>query len=452
MRGLFLISVASLLYELVLTRVYALAQGHHFAFMAIAAALLGIGASGTLASRSPRIRSAPPASVVAWCGAGVAATAGLAYVTADRFPFDAYRVGVDAWQLLWLAAYFLVAGVPFVFAGLATIVTLAADPARARLPYFINLVGAGLGALLAVAVVTVLAPAAGVAVAATIAALALPVAERRPRMRLAGLVLVGGLAALAGLTASTGPRLSPYADLSHLLRRPGAERVATYRSPGSQVDVVRGARQRSAPGLSLAFLGDVPLAAHTVTVDGSDSAVADAPLGDYLAYLPLAPLLQARPVASALVLAPVGGPEVGVLLAHGVRAVTVVQPDAAVVRAWEHAPPDAPLRDPRVRIEMRGVREALAGGSGYDLVLWPLRESFQGVAAGAFSLRETYAMTVEAYRDAWRALNPHGVLLLSRWTQAGPTEAVRAWATLRAALAEVRTPEEQLLAWRSLET
>ena len=58
--GLVLVSSASLMFEIALTRVYAIAQGHHFAFVAIAMALLGIGAAGTLTATSRRLAGAAP--------------------------------------------------------------------------------------------------------------------------------------------------------------------------------------------------------------------------------------------------------------------------------------------------------------------------------------------------------------------------------------------------------
>ena len=89
----------------------------------------------------------------------------------------------------------------------------------------------------------------------------------------------------------------------------------------------------------------------------------------------------------------------------------------------------------------------------YDLVIWPLRESFQGVAAGTFGLRETYALTRDALADGWRALAPNGRLVVTRWLQATPSESVRMWASLLDALrqAGVADPAAHVLAWRSLE-
>src|SRR5438034_9169795 len=55
--GLFLLSLATLLLELALTRVLSVALWYHFGFLVISTALLGFGASGvTLALRSEERR------------------------------------------------------------------------------------------------------------------------------------------------------------------------------------------------------------------------------------------------------------------------------------------------------------------------------------------------------------------------------------------------------------
>ena len=131
--GLVLVSAASLMFEIALTRVYAIAQGHHFAFVAIAMALLGIGAAGTLTATSRRLAgSGARATAIGWAGALFALTAVGAYVTADRIPLDTYRIGADASQLVWLALFFIVAAVPFTCAGVAVVAALRHSPARAR--------------------------------------------------------------------------------------------------------------------------------------------------------------------------------------------------------------------------------------------------------------------------------------------------------------------------------
>ena len=52
------LAAATLLLESTLTRLLAVAQFYHFAFLVVSLALLGFGASGTLLSLAPRLRGA----------------------------------------------------------------------------------------------------------------------------------------------------------------------------------------------------------------------------------------------------------------------------------------------------------------------------------------------------------------------------------------------------------
>ena len=49
-----LVSAAGLAFQITLTRIFAIAQGYHFGFLAISIALLGVGASGTALALFPR--------------------------------------------------------------------------------------------------------------------------------------------------------------------------------------------------------------------------------------------------------------------------------------------------------------------------------------------------------------------------------------------------------------
>src|SRR5437879_11340506 len=54
--GIFLLSLATLLLELALTRVLSVALWYHFGFLIISTALLGFGASGVVLALWPRLR------------------------------------------------------------------------------------------------------------------------------------------------------------------------------------------------------------------------------------------------------------------------------------------------------------------------------------------------------------------------------------------------------------
>ena len=54
--SLLLVSASALAYQVILTRLFSVAQFYHFAFMVVSLALLGFGASGTLLTIFPQLR------------------------------------------------------------------------------------------------------------------------------------------------------------------------------------------------------------------------------------------------------------------------------------------------------------------------------------------------------------------------------------------------------------
>ena len=53
--SLFLLSIATLVFEINLTRLFSVAQFYHFSFMIVSLALLGFGASGTFLAIFPNL-------------------------------------------------------------------------------------------------------------------------------------------------------------------------------------------------------------------------------------------------------------------------------------------------------------------------------------------------------------------------------------------------------------
>jgi hypothetical protein len=90
----------------------------------------------------------------------------------------------------------------------------------------------------------------------------------------------------------------------------------------------------------------------------------------------------------------------------------------------------------------------------YDIVFVPLADSYQPVTSGAYSLAETYGLTVEAFGDLLDRLAPDGILVATRWLQTPPSEDIRLLATLVEALrhAGVQEPGQALVALRGIQT
>jgi len=117
--GILLLSSATLLFEITLTRVFSVAQWYHFAFMVVSLALLGFGASGSFLFLFPGLAKNNLRRLLAICAILFSVTCIGGYFVVNSIPFDSYRLSWEGRQLLYLAVYYLSLAVPFFFTGLA---------------------------------------------------------------------------------------------------------------------------------------------------------------------------------------------------------------------------------------------------------------------------------------------------------------------------------------------
>src|SRR5512139_932903 len=78
-------SAAALIFEIALTRIFAVTQFYHFAFMAVSLALLGYGASGSLLAVFPALVQPRHWAVFALAQS---LTTLFAYLLSNALPFD----------------------------------------------------------------------------------------------------------------------------------------------------------------------------------------------------------------------------------------------------------------------------------------------------------------------------------------------------------------------------
>ena len=457
-----LVSAATLLFEIALTRIFAVTQGYHFAFLAISLALLGFGASGTALALVPRLASRDIRPVVAGAGLmfAVTSTGGL-YVT-NILPFDAYTLLWEPSQLAYLALYYLALAVPFFFAGSIVGACLAKHPSRAGVLYGANLVGAGIGCLLSVVFPLVVGAAGSVVVAGVIAlagAAAMAGRElRRPAWLVPGVLGVAAVAA-AVVLGVTELRLSPYKAVSQALRHEGAEKAWSKWNAFSLVEVIESGSIHAAPGLSFAYQGTLP-PQTALAVDGDNlspmSAVEPEQAG-FAEYLPTSLVYRLAEGPVALVIEPGGGLDVLTALRNGAEPVTAVISNPLVVEAVgerfaDHAA--GVLVRPGVTVVDEGARSYLSRtDERFDVIQVSLADSFRPVLAGAYGVSENYLYTVEAFEGYYRILAPGGFLSVTRWAQTPPSEGVRVVSVAVEALERLGVePADHMVVIRSLQT
>ncbi|OHC70195.1 MAG: spermidine synthase [Rhodocyclales bacterium GWA2_65_20] len=447
-----LLSAGALGYEVLLLRLFAIIQWHHFAYLAISVALLGIGASGTCVTlaRSRLLASYPQSFSLAAAAFAVAAPA--CFAAAERIPFNALEIAWNPAQFLGLATIYMLLFVPFFCAAMALCIAYARFGAHIPQLYGADILGAGLGSLGLLAVLFFLHPADALRCVCALGLAAAALAARAVMPRLAAIL---ALAALAGpwLLPAQALRLVPseYKDLSQALRVKDARVAAQRTGPLGVVTVVDSPLVpfRHAPGLSLGAAAPLPpqlglfvdgqAAGAVIRYDGNVEPLA------YLAAMTsaLPYRLLARP--RVLVLGAGAGGEVLQALYHGARQVDAVEMNRQVVDLVQQdlaAFSGRPYGSPAVRLHVAEARGFVAGSrERFDLIQVAPLDSFGSSAAGLGSLAESNLYTVEALAAYLERLAPDGIAAFTRWVSLPPRDSLRLFATAVAALERRGVPD-----------
>jgi hypothetical protein len=458
--SLFLVSAATLTFEINLSRLFSVAQFYHFAFMIVSLALLGFGASGTFLALFPEIGRKRPARGLSALAAGAAASMLASYLLINWLPFDSFSMAWDRRQVGILALHYVGLALPFFFSGAAVGMLLRRFPSAPGRVYAVNLIGSATGCLAALAAPTFLGGEGTVVLSSALAACAGIFTFGAPRKALAHfmtrvllLLNLGGLGWQA-LTGAPIPllklQLSPYKSLSYALQVPGAETLMQRWNTFARLDLVRSEGIRSMPGISIRYASPPP-PQHGIFIDGDNLSPVVLPNAD-LAFtdaLTAALAYELRPGARTLILEPVGGLDVLTAIHQGAGKITAVEPNPLVIEAAGHI-----YLQPQVETVRENGRSYLRrSGEHFDIVLFSLSEAYHPVRSGAYSLAEDYRYTLEAFLDALDRLEEDGILVVPRWLQIPPSEFLRAFIMAATALEQNRLDaSERIAALRSFNT
>ncbi len=440
-----LLSAGAIGYEILLMRLFAIVQWHHFATMVVSLALLGYGIGGTLLALLRERLLARFTTTFATAAGLFSVTSVLSFALAQRIPFNPLEIIWDGGQLWLLAAIYLVLALPFACVALAIGLALAQQQGRIGALYRADLVGAGLGAGAVMMTLYAVLPAAALTLFASAGLLAAGLCCLASKRRAGWLLLLAGLAApLIWPPALTAPRPSPYKALSQTLEVPGRRIVARRSNPLGLVTVVESPQVpwRLAPGLSLAQ--PAPIAEQlAVFSDG----VAPTPIARFegdrhtLAYLdrrtaalPYHLLQQPR----VLVLGAGGGAEVLLAGYHGARAIDAVELDGAIAELLTEdfaAYAGNLFAAPGRRLHVAEGRSFVAASQAvYDLIQLAAADSFTAGAAGLLALNASTLYTVEGLQNLLARLAPGGLLGITLRLRLPPRQSLKLVATAIAAL------------------
>lgn len=418
--GIFLLSLATLLLELALTRVLSVANWYHFGFLVISTALLGFGASGVTLSLWSSLRDKTPLDHSLACLSLLFGFVSLAsFWLMQKIPFDPFWLLANRRQFVYMPLYYLVLAAPFFCSGLAISLLLNRGGRAVNFLYAADLLGAGMGCAAVCVVMPAFGGSGSIVVAAMLGVLA---ALTFSSFRLSKLTLFGSLAAVGMLglafVADQALPIRVIPEKHHPLRPAGHSPIYTKWNTFSRIDVydVPAAPEKGRPDPGF----------RSIIIDGGSAGtgMGDLSMGvrNFLAHAP-----QYRPVGLAyvgkehpkvLIIGSGAGREVLEALYFGASSITAVEINPIINEIVTQRMRDhwgGLFEQPEVRLVTEDGRSFVRRSrEKYDVIISVHTMSYAALSSGALSLSETYILTREAIEDYWNHLTPNGTLLITR--------------------------------------
>ena len=433
--GLFLVTLSTLTYQLLLTRTFSVTMYYHFAFVAISVTMFGMAVGAIAVYLGPRLFVADRVSRHLAFGAALfAATIVLSYLTHLSIPFLIEPSLVSAYAL---ALTYAALSVPFVMSGVVVSLALTRFPQQVGALYAADLTGAALGCVIVGPLLRVAdAPTAVVATAAIASVASMLFAAERTlneatvwsgRLRRTCATLA---AFLTLATLANGVAARQNAGWLRLMwvkgqyeARPLVERWNSF----SRIRVIGDPNRVIKPsgwGLSATLPAEKRARELHLDIDSYAGTELTAYNGDpetvsHLKYDVTNVAHYLRPDSRVVVVGAGGGRDVLSALVFKQREVTGVEINESIIDLVNRRFGDFTGhldRDPRVRFVNDEARSYIARlQDRVDLIQISLIDTWAATASGAFVLTENSLYTTNAWRMFLDHLAPRGILSVSRW-------------------------------------
>lgn len=430
--GLFMVALATLMYEILLTRIFSVTMYYHFGFMAISIAMFGITVGATLVYVYPdyfkkertKYHLALSTLLFSWCVI-------LSFLTQLVVPFVEPSIENYSLPVLWnwFIIYFAIS-VPFIFSGIAVCLAFTRFPHQLSQLYASDLAGAGIACILLMLSLEITDGPTTVIIVAFFAGLGAvffsmsDTADNLKRIALISAIGMGVFAVGHGMLVNYG---FP-APLRILWVKGQLEKSGLFEkwNSFSRIKVFGDPETPSRGfgwGISRAYSQDRLVKQLWLNIDANAATVmtkfdGDLDRLDYMKYdiTNLAHWIKQN--GDVLVVGSGGGRDILAALAFNQLSVTGVEMNKDIVRTANGRFGDFTGhldKHPKVKIVVDEGRSYISRlQSEYDIIQIPMIDTWAATAAGAFVLSEHTLYTVEAWELFLRHLKPEGVFTVTR--------------------------------------
>lgn len=449
--GLFLVTQATLMYEILLTRIFSVTMWYHFAFMAISIAMFGMTAGAVLVYFFPDYFKAERTNQhLGLFSLLFAITTVVSFFIDLRIPF------ITSDQLRIVSFTYLITAIPFVFSGICVSLALTKFPLQLSKLYAADLAGAAFGCVALIFSLRVTDGPTTVLNLTLLAALAsvlfLMDVSSRALLKLSFACCI----LLAAFTVvQYGSDLMKVQWAKGVVEgKPLYEEWNSY----SRVRVVEdsGPQRIFGWGLSPTLSTAQTVKELKLDIDAGAATVLTQFDGDltklnFLRYDVTNMVHYIRPDSSVLIIGAGGGRDILSALVFNQNQVVAVEMNTDVLKAVNQKFADFTghlYKHPKVIFVNEEARSYVAWQKEkFDIIQASLIDTYAATAAGAFVLSENSLYTLEAWKIFLNHLKPDGVLTFSRWYFPLPGQVYRLTSIATAALMElgVKQPRDHIV-------
>jgi predicted membrane-bound spermidine synthase len=465
--GLFLISLATIMDEILLTRIFSVTMWYHFAFGAISLAMFGMTVGALQVYLRPGTYKHTQAKrQMARSCLWFAVTAIGSVLIHMLVPFASQPI----FAIFWILFSYCMLSIPFYFSGICICLALSKFPGKASSLYAADLVGAACGCLLVIAALKVTDAPTAVMGVALLASLAGAIFANDGGLRrlsrsavvmsavLGGLVIVNSTLVLKQSSPLRVTWAKGKAEPRPLYEKWNSfSRITVDGNPDIATSVI-------SEGISPTYRENQEIRQLRLTIDGGAETTITHFSGafydlEYLKYDVKNIVHQLHSNGSVLIVGAGGGRDILSAISMGQQKVRAVEINESILNTvnsrfgkfsghLDH--------NPKVTYVNDEARSYIARtDERFDVIEASFIDTWASTAAGALSLTENSLYTVDAWKLFLNRLAPRGVLSFSRWYAPGiPAEAYRLTSLAAAALHSigVTDPRKHILLVRNMRT
>ncbi|UCH23264.1 MAG: hypothetical protein JSU83_08690 [Deltaproteobacteria bacterium] len=469
--AVFLLSLSSLAFEVLLTRVFSISQWNHLSFMVLSVALFGFAASGTVLSilntqitgwekRLPANRSIHTL-IFLYIGSTIGS-----FLTVNNIPLDYFRLPLEPIQICYLFITYLSLTLPFFFTGMMVSIAFVCLPEKTGYVYFATMAGSACGAILPLPSLPFWGEGKLILVSAFIPAVLpafdfarqlMPWRRQSPppdKNQRTGVIVGFGITIAATILVIIGGeriievRPSDYKALSQLMQFPKTHISASTYNIRGRIERVKSPYIRFASGLSLKHTSPLPKQ-DAIFRDGDNQFVLyeithPNDLTFSKSTLTYAGYSLIDAPQHILLIQNGGGLGILCLMASLAHDLTIVEQNPQVARTV-NAHYMLPVKNSNPRAFLASSDQL------FDVIQI---ENWGTSILGSAALTQDYSFTIEAFIEYFEHLSERGILIISRKLLLPPADSVRLWCTALEGLKSLKynNPEQHIALLRNWDT